>query len=315
MVTLLGVTIEGTALRILYIVTTLLATFVVHKIVVRLLNRRLQKSHRKLKIDDTQYTVLKHLISAIIFVGGIATALSFIPSLRTVAVSLFAGAGVMAIIIGFAAQQAFSNIINGIFIAIYKPFRVGDTIKFGDKLGVVEDITLRHTVVRSFESKRFIAPNSVIGNEVIENYHLSDPKTCKHVQIGISYDSDIDKAMAIMAEEVNNHPLSIDIRSDSEKKEGTPRTLVKLLSFGDSSVNLRAWAWAKDPSDVFMLGCDVNKTIKERFDAEGIEIPFPYRTIVYKESSAKKATSKKSPSKKSFTKKSSTKQPRKTRSK
>ncbi|MGM5481461.1 MAG: mechanosensitive ion channel family protein [Nanobdellota archaeon] len=282
MVTVFGYVIEGTLLRVTYIVLALLATFLAHKIVIGLINRRLRKTNRKVKIDDTQFMVLKRLISVLIYIAGIAVAISFIPSLRTVAVSLFAGAGVLAVVIGFAAQQTFSNIISGIFIAVYKPFRVGDIIKFGDKAGVVEDINLRHTVIRNFENKRFIAPNSIISNEVIENFNIGEQKTCRHLQIGISYDSDIDKAMKIMADEVESHSLSIDPRTKQDIADGIPKTLVKVLGFGDSSVNLRAWAWAKTPTDAFFMGCDLNKSIKERFDKEGIEIPFPYRTVVYK---------------------------------
>ncbi|MFP4118469.1 MAG: mechanosensitive ion channel family protein [Candidatus Woesearchaeota archaeon] len=282
MVTFFGFTIDSTLLRIIYVTVALLGTLIVHKIVIVLINRRLQKTNRRVKIDDTQFMVLKRLISVMIYIAGIAVAISFIPSLRTVAVSLFAGAGVLAIVVGFAAQQAFSNIINGIFIAVYKPFRVGDIISFSGKTGVVEDINLRHTVIRNFENKRFVAPNSILGNEIVENYNIGEEKTCRHVEIGISYDSDIDKAMKIMAEEIEAHSLSIDPRTKMDIKEGKPKTLVKVLGFGDSSVKLRAWAWAKNPSDAFMMGCDVNKSIKERFDKEGIEIPFPYRTVVYK---------------------------------
>ncbi|MGM5480463.1 MAG: mechanosensitive ion channel family protein [Nanobdellota archaeon] len=282
MAEIFGIQLTKTILQGIYIVLTLIATIIVHKITISLFNKRMRKKHRKIKIDDTQFTILRHLISAGIYVAGIATAISFIPSMKTVAVSLFAGAGVLAIVIGFAAQQAFANVVSGIFIALYKPFRVGDTIKFNNQLGVVEDITLRHVVIKNFENKRFVAPNAIISNEVIENYDLGDKKTCRHLEIGISYDSDIDKAMNIMAEEVDKHPLSVDVRTSEEKKKGAPTTLVKVLGFGDSSVNLRAWAWAKTPSDAFMLGCDANKSIKERFDKEGIEIPFPYRTVVFK---------------------------------
>ncbi len=282
MVSVAGISIDSTVLRIIYLALTLVATIALHRIVIHLINRQLYKSNKKVKIDNTQFTVLKHVVSAIIYVAGIAVAISFIPSLHTVAVSLFAGAGVVAVVIGFAAQQAFANIISGIFIAIFKPFRVGDTIKFSNHLGVVEDITLRHTVIRNFENKRFIAPNSILSNEVLENYHFGDEKICNYVEIGISYDSDIDKAMDIMREEVESHELNIDYRSKEDIRAGQPRTLVKLISFGDSSVNLRAWAWAKNPSDAFILGCDVRKSIKERFDRENIEIPFPYRNVVMK---------------------------------
>ena len=100
--------------------------------------------------------------------------------------------------------------------------------------------------------------------------------------MGISYDSDIDLAKKIMAEEVGKHPLYIDNRSEEDIEAGEPLVRVRLISMGDFSINLRAWAWANHQADGFVLQCDTLESIKKRFDAEGIEIPFPYRTLVFK---------------------------------
>ncbi len=268
--------------RIILIGIILVITIIVERIMKFLLNRFSKRTSKLIRIDNTQFAILKHFVSALIYLIGIGIALYTIPHFRTISVSLFAGAGVLGIIIGFASQATLSNVISGLFIATFKPFRVGDIIKFSDKTGVVEDITLRHTVIRNFENKRFIVPNSIISNEIIENYNIGDEKVCRWVELGISYDSDIDKAMKIMQEEVMKHPEFIDNRTEEDKKEGKPAVMVRVLGFGDSSVNLRAWAWAKNPGAAFRLGTDLNKTIKQRFDKEGIEIPFPYRTVVYK---------------------------------
>ena len=272
------------------VILVILVTIVAERITRRILKRSFEKSSRRIKVDPTQFTVFKHLLSALIYIVGIGVAISLIPSLRALSVSLFAGAGVLAVVIGFASQKAFSNLISGIFIAIFKPFRVGDRIKFSDKFGVVEDITLRHTIIRNFENKRFIVPNSVISDETIENYDIGDQKMCKWVEFGISYDSDADKAMKIMQEEAVKHPNFLDVRTEEEKKNKEPAVSVRVTGYGESSVNLRAWVWAKDSGAAFVMGCDLNKSIKKRFDKEGIEIPFPYRTIVFKDN--KKRTSK-----------------------
>jgi small-conductance mechanosensitive channel len=219
-------------------------------------------------------------------------ALYSIPQLRGLSASIFAGSGVLAIIIGFASQQAFANIVGGIFIALFKPFRIGDRIKFVDKefIGFVEDITLRHTVIRTIDHKRIIVPNSVINSEVIENANIIDEKTIKFFDIGISYDSDVDKAILIIKEEAVKHPLFLDNRSGEDMADNKDPVTVRLIGFGDSSVNLRAYVWAKNPTDAWLIGCDLNKSVKERYDKEGIEIPFPYRTIVYKNSPDKTVT-------------------------
>ncbi len=187
--------------------------------------------------------------------------------------------------IGFAAQNAFANIISGCFITIFKPFRIGDKIKFvgKDVSGTVEDITMRHTVVRTFENKRIIIPNSVVSVDIIENAHFAEEKICRFLEIGISYDSDVDKAIAIMRDETKKHPDFFDNRTEEEKQKQVDPVKAKVLGFGDFSVTLRAWVWAKDNATGFDMVCDLNKSIKERFDREGIEIPFPYRTLVFKD--------------------------------
>ena len=287
--TILGITLA----RLIIIGFVVLFTFALNVIVRGVMNKIIKNSQKDLGSKKTGLTVLKHLLSAVIIVGGLTTAIMMIPTFEKLAISIFAGAGVLAIIIGFASQQTFSNIVSGIFIAIFKPFRIGDRVSFGTHVGIVEDITLRHTVIRSFENKRIIVPNSVISNEILENSNIEDPKICRMVDFGISYDSSIDKAMKIMRSEAEKHPLIYDNRSEEDKKNKKPIVAVRVVGFSDSSVNLRAWAWTQSPGDAFVLGTDLNKSIKERFDREGIEIPFPYRTIVYKKDKPKTKKSRK----------------------
>lgn len=252
----------------------------------RAYSRYVERASNDLHVSIAQYAFLKHLITGLIYIFGIGLAIYLIEPLRKLSLSLFAGSGIIAVIIGFASQQSLSNIVSGIFITIFKPFKVGDRVKFSGKdiTGTVEDITLRHTLIRTFENKRVVVPNSVISTEVIENSNMVDDKICRFVEVGISYSSNIDKAIEIMREEALKHPLNIDGRSREDKKAGVPRVVVRVISLGESSVNLRAYAWAKDQPLAFEMGCDLNKTIKERFDAEGIVIPFPQRDLHIKSS-------------------------------
>jgi small conductance mechanosensitive channel len=185
--------------------------------------------------------------------------------------------------VGFASQKAFSNIISGVFILIFKPFRISDIIEFSDgKMGEVEEITLRHTVIRNFENRRIIIPNSIISDETIVNSSINDEKIRKHIIFSISYDSDIDKAIEIIRDEAQKHPSCLDNRSEAAKERNEPVVIVRLIELADFSVNLKAYIWAASNDDAFFMSCDLLKSVKERFDKEGIEIPFPYRTIVYK---------------------------------
>lgn len=248
-----------------------------------LISKLYSKEQLQNPADATRLKFFKNGISMMVWLVALACIIYMIPRLRAIAVTLFAGAGILLAIIGFAAQQAFANIIGGIFIVIFKPFRIGDFIKVGSlDYGIVEDITLRHTVIKSFENKRIVIPNSVISSENIVNDTISDPKICRWVEVGISYDSDIDLAMKIIREEAMNNPLHIDNRTNEQKAEGVPEVDVRVVELGEYSINLRAYVWTGNALDSFAMHHALNKSIKERFDREGIEIPFPYRTLVYK---------------------------------
>ena len=267
---------------IIYAVILLLA-FLLTLWVRRFINRFVNASSIHLRVDPTKYNFIKNAASLIIFSLAIFLIIYSVPEFRTLGTTLLASAGIATAVLAFASQAALSNIISGIFIVIFKPFRVDDLIRMeGDKAGVVEDITLRHTVIRDFQNQRIIVPNAVISDQTIINAHIGDQRMKRQLFFGISYDSSIDKAFAIMAEEAEKHPLSIDGRSLDDKRDGVPMIKCRVIGFGDSSVNLRMDVWCNSPEESWELFCDLNKSVKERFDKEGVEIPFPYRTIVYK---------------------------------
>lgn len=244
---------------------------------------RFEESRVRDEIEDpTNYRFLYYALLALIYITGISFAIWNIPSLKHIAQSMLASAGILAIVIGFASQQALGNIISGVFIVIFKPYRINDRITIQERLrGIVEDINLRHTIIRDFENQRIIIPNSIISNEILVNSNYTDDKLCKFIEVGISYSSDIDKAKAIMSEEVQNHPFNIDVRTQEDMANEMPRVTVRVIILAESSVNLRAWAWAEDPAKAFAMECDLLESIKKRFDKEGVIIPFPQRTISY----------------------------------
>ncbi|PVX51724.1 small-conductance mechanosensitive channel [Balneicella halophila] len=235
------------------------------------------------KEDSTTLLFLRRFIVYGIYFIGILVGLATIPSMRTIATTALGGAGVIAVIAGIASQEALGNIVSGIFIIIFRPFRVGQTVKISEGMqGVVEEITLRHTVIRNYENKMILVPNAIINKERLINYDLIDSKCCERIEIGISYDSDIALAKQIMREECENHPNILDNRSFTDREIGKPLVRTAVISLDDSSVVIRAWAWARTSSEAYQLRYDVLESIKIRFDDEGIEIPFPYRTVVFK---------------------------------
>ncbi len=273
---------------IIFPLAIILAAFITSRVIRYFLRRFVRRMSASMNLDPTKYNFLMNAMNFIILIVAIMVIFYHIPQLKQYGVGIFASAGVLAAIVGFASQSAFSNIVSGIFIVLFKPFSVGDHISLsGGNMGEVEDITLRHTVIKNYENRRIVIPNSIISNDTIVNSSLNEDKTCMHIVFGISYDSDIDLATKIIQEEALKHPSMLDNRSDEDKKAGKDTIIVRLVNFGDSSVNLRAYVWAEDPMIGFVMKCDLHKSIKKRFDDEGIEIPFPYRTIVYKDQKPK----------------------------
>lgn len=268
-------------LNISIFLAIIIASFILAYIIDRLFKRYLTKQSVIMKSDPTRYTFLRHLVRAIIYLAGFGLAVYAMPSLRALASSLLAGASILALAVGFASQAALSNIVGGLFIVIFKPFHINDRLKIKTDIeGIVEDITLRHTVIRDFENKRIVIPNSVISSEVIVNSNLVEDKICKFIDFSISFDSDIQKAKSIMVEEVLKHPLHIDVRTPEQIEAGDPEAVARVIAIGDFAVRLRTWAWAATSPDGFVLACDLLENIKLRFGEEGIEIPYPHWKVI-----------------------------------
>lgn len=258
----------------------LLVSIIVHQILRRTLIG--VEKRQKGNADRTKFNFLKNSVGIVVYSVAIILIINSIPGLRSLGTALFAGAGVIAAIVGFASQAAFSNIVSGVFIIIFKPFRVGDIVRVNTLMGTVTDITFRHTVIKDFENQRIIIPNSIISNETIVNASIGEESIRRHINLGISYDSNVDEAIAIIKEEIEKHPKFMDNRSEEDIENGVEKVPVKLTAWSDSSINLRAFVWTASTGDAFALQCDILKSIKERFDQVGIEIPYPHRSIVMK---------------------------------
>ncbi len=181
-----------------------------------------------------------------------------------------AAAGALAI--GLAMQDVISNFVAGVFIYTDKPFRIGDWIEWDDGTyaGTVEDISLRVTRVRTFDNELLTVPNSALTDGVLKNPVDADKLRLKFV-FGIGYDDDIQRATDIIVEEAERHP---DIMDD-------PSPSVRLTELGSSDVGLQSRFWIENPSraDFVRTRGEYVTAVKQRFDEEGIDIPYPVRTL------------------------------------
>lgn len=176
---------------------------------------------------------------------------------------LLATIGALGLVVGLALQSTLSNFASGLMIMIYRPFDVGDSMSTGGHLGSVEGMTLVTTTIKTFDNKRLSIPNNMIWGDVITNLTAEDTRRVD-MTFGIGYGDDIEQAKQILLEILSQH----------EKVLKDPAINVQLHELADSSVNFIARPWVKtvDYWDVYW---DVQQQVKERFDAEGISIPYP----------------------------------------
>jgi small conductance mechanosensitive channel len=245
------------------IAITLVAVYLVNKIAIK----SFQEIVRRQPKLETMLTIMRRLIDlCVILICMMIVIFTLFPEFLGIIGSVFVAAGFASIVIGLAAQSSLSNIISGIITSISQPFSIGDSLMFRDEFCQVEDIRLMHTVLRTWDNRRLVVPNSLLQNEVIINYSMKDTSVLVPVFVEVSYESDIAKAMQIMNDLAARHP-------DCLPTEGLPSTVV--MDLGDSGIKLRVLSQAKDQSTAFSMTRDLLLEIKKEFDANGVEIPYP----------------------------------------
>jgi small conductance mechanosensitive channel len=227
----------------------------------------------KRKVDQTVVRYIMRLKNLIIFLIAIFIYASLVPSLKALVGTMIAGAGITALVLGFAAKSTLANLISGLSLAIYRPFHIGDMVTIEKEYGTVEDITLRHTIVRTWEYKRLIIPNEKIDSMTLINFSIIDPTMLCIVEMGVSYDTDIDLARRLILDEAHKCP---------HRNEKADEPWIRVIAHDDFAIRLRLYVWVPDVTAMWQARFWLLENIKKRFDREGIEIPFPYRTVVFK---------------------------------
>jgi|SRR5579863_1316582 len=262
---LLGALLYG---LILLIIASALAHFL------RLAVERLIARDTRGMLDPTMAIFLTQLAQVGIYVITLIFYAHLIPMLRSLGTALLAGAGIASIVLGLAAQNALGNLIAGISILLYRPFRVGDRVQInapsGLETGDIESVTLGYTVLKTFDNRRIVIPNSAMANQVTINLTTEDPRVMAVVPFGIGYASDIDKARSILMALIRNHPLV-------REAVGCPVTQLK-----DSSVTLSVRGWCANPGDAKQVEYDLYEQAKKEFERENIELPYPYTNVILK---------------------------------
>jgi MscS family membrane protein len=229
------------------------------------------------KMDDAIIDLLNKFGSVIIYLTAAILALDM---LGFDIMPFIAGAGVVGIAIGFAAKDTLSNLIAGILLLLDRPFEVGDRIEVWSAptnsatWGDVIDIGLRATKIRTTDNIVIVIPNNQIMTRDIINYTTIAEEIRVRIPIGIAYDADVKKAKELITK--------VSLELDWVKREPEPKVVVK--SFGDSAVNLEARVWISDPRRRIDTISHITDRVKEVFQQQGIEIPYPKRDIYIRKS-------------------------------
>lgn len=203
----------------------------------------------------------------IFYIGSVLLIISILYQMNFKLTALLGAAGIAGIAIGFASQTSVSNIISGLFLISEKPFAVGDVVKVGDTKGTILSIDLLSVKLRTFDNQFIRIPNeSLIKNQVTNITRF--PIRRLDINVGVAYKEDVKKVREVMLDIAERNPLCLD----------EPEPLVRFLNFGDSALEFLFAVWCLK-EDYFKLSTKIRQEIKEQFDAEGIEIPFPHRTL------------------------------------
>ncbi len=263
-----------------YIIAILLLSWMFSRLMRLVIVTYLKRSKSE-KYKNTSLQFLKNSIKFFIVLIALFYIIMTVPSLRSKATLIFSGAGILAAIIGFAAQAALSNLIAGVFIVIFKPFRVGDYIKLDEeRIGIVQDITLRHTVINNFENKRLIIPNSIISTESVLNHTIEDSHILSFNNFKLGLFADLDLAKQIIEEEALKLDGVIDYRTPTEVLTTTNQIEVRVIDINESYIHIRAYVWINDPFKEFKIKCALKEAVHKRFVKEGVDLPIPIRRII-----------------------------------
>ncbi|MCP4161304.1 MAG: mechanosensitive ion channel [Deltaproteobacteria bacterium] len=223
-------------------------------------------------LDDIIFNLLKKFSGVIIFL------LAIISSLGIIGVNIMpfvAGAGVAGVAIGFAAKDTLSNLIAGVLLIVDRPFEVGDRIEVwsapsgSSTWGDVIDIGLRATKIKTTDNIIIIIPNNEIMTRDIVNYTLNSAAIRVRVNIGVAYETDIDKAKEAI----------VKVAESCEWSSKTPKPKVVVRNFGETAVDLQLRVWIDEARMRMSTISYITDNVKLAFDEAGIEIPYPRRDI------------------------------------
>ncbi len=243
---------------------TAIVIFYVGKIVVALIVRALRKVMHAREVDDTLESFVCNLVRMVLMVMVFIAAIG---ALGIQTASFIAIIGAAGLAVGLALQGSLSNFASGVLIVLFRPYKVGDFVEAAGIAGVVEEVQILTTVLKTGDNKRIIVPNGQIMDSIITNYS-TNPQRRVDMVIGVSYDDDLDKVRATLEELI----------AADDRILADPPVKIAVSELADSSVNFVVRPWVNS-ADYWGVMFDLTEAIKKRFDQEGISFPFPQQDV------------------------------------
>ena len=222
----------------------------------RSLKEKMDKSHLDIILKMAYYGIV-----IITFVFIILPILGVAPS------SLLVAGSILGLVIGFASQSIVGNLISGLFLIFERPIKLGNQVNIDGNVGIVEDISLISTIIRTFDGLYVRIPNEKVFTTTITNFVANVARRFDYV-VGIRYSDDADQAISIIKELIEENPFALK----------NPSPVVFVDELGDNSVNINVKIWAPS-TDWYALKTELLWKIKKTLEENGIEIAFPQRVV------------------------------------
>lgn len=239
-------------------------TYIIGKWIAKVIRNVLRRVLLKAKTEETLVGFLANIVYSLLMLLVIISAVGKLGVNTNSFVAIIGAAGLA---VGFALQGSLANFAAGVMIIVFRPFKKGDFVEAGGTAGVVEEILIFSTILKTPDNKKVIVPNSGMTGGNIINYSAHETRRVDMV-MGIGYEDDIVKAKQTLEKILADHPLVLE----------DPAPVVAMAALADSSVNFNVRPWCKT-ADYWTVYSQIHEQVKQTFDKEGISIPFPQRDV------------------------------------
>ena len=218
---------------------------------------------------------------ALIVVGCVVLAFSAISGLDSLWKTVLGGTAIISAVLAFAAQDVIKDILAGLMISIHKPFDIGDRVVLEDgTAGIVEDLTMRHVVLRGIDTLRIVIPNSKLNTMQLTNFSVGKFDRSINFKFSISYDSDVELAKKVIFDAVKESEYSIPVsKVEGKAADYSP---VYFYAFAESALIMTVTVYYEKCFPTEKVMNDVNTRVREALNENGIEIPYNHVTVITK---------------------------------